>query len=131
LLYALEQGPTEKAIIDACIAQRRPLPEAIANAPSLLQGLEQFYEAFMRLSTCRQLGYGAEGPIPWWCVALYARERDYDEEEQYELEHHVSEMDTVYLTHRAKAVKKAASKPPAAKDGKTRTAVKKTYMKKS
>lgn len=115
----LEQGPTEKAIIDACIRERRPLPAAILNAPALELGLELYYAGFMDLTTDRSIGYG-EGPIPWSSVERYCDRHDIDDEQREDFHYHVRRLDNAYLEHRAKqskveskATAKSASKRPA------------------
>lgn len=92
MLYCLEQGPTEQAIITACIRDRMPLPERIANAPALFLGLELYYGAFADLNTCR-----AEGPISWLTIDEYAQRRGLCGEQKEDLFFFVREMDNAYL----------------------------------
>jgi hypothetical protein len=80
----LEQGPTEKTIIETCIRERRPLPDAIAKAPQLFMGLELYYVAYLDLSSCRSIGM-AEGPIPWLAIYDYAQRLGMDEEQRDDL----------------------------------------------
>lgn len=112
----LQQGPNEKTIVDACIRERRPLPNAIANAPALALGLELFYSAFMDLTTDRAIGYG-EGPIPWSSVDRYCQRHAIRGEQREDVHYHVRRMDAVYLEHRAEQARlesaKTAGKSPA------------------
>jgi hypothetical protein len=50
-------------------ADRKPAPAAIANAPSLLPGLQWYFKAFLDLSTCRSGG----GGIPWTAMHDWGR----------------------------------------------------------
>ncbi len=83
MLYELEQGPTEVAILKQCKRFKQPIPVAIANAPSLLPGLEFYYGGFQDLTTCRSPGGMSEGAIPWtvkhqWCDRnnVYGEQRE-------------------------------------------------------
>ena len=73
-----------------------PLPEKLANAPSILPGLEIYYQAFWDLSTTRQHGMGL-GPIPWDKVEEYADRGLYNEEQRSALHFYIQRMDTLYL----------------------------------
>lgn len=59
----------------------------------------------MKLTTCRELGYGAEGPIPWTALRHYAEVYGYDGDEFEEFEYHVGALDVAYLVYRAETVK--------------------------
>lgn len=100
MLYTLEQGRDEKDIIKQCVARKLPLPNKIANAPQLLQGLELFYIAFMDLNSCRSMGFG-EGPIPWTAIRQMADEElGLVEEQRSDLFFHIAKMDSAYLKFR-------------------------------
>lgn len=116
LLYWLEQGPTEKAILQACARERRPPPARIANAPDLLPGLELFYLAFMDLTSCRGQGYGTEGPISWLTIDDYAARCGYLGEQREDLIYHMQRMDAEYLKYKTKKLE--AANKPAPKKGK-------------
>lgn len=111
----MEQGPTEKAIIQACVRDRTPLPARIANAPELFLGNELYYAAFLDLTSCRTQGYGTEGPISWLTIDEYADRRGIEGEQREDLFHHVSFMDAAYLEFKAK---KLEPKTPPKKAGK-------------
>jgi len=105
LLYALEQGPTERFIIQQCFQQKLPLPDRIKNAPELLLGLEIFYMAFMDLTSCRGQGYGTEGPISWLSINEYCVIHGIIGEQRDDLIYHVQKMDEAYLKFKAKKLK--------------------------
>jgi hypothetical protein len=101
----LEQGPTEKFIIQQCAQQRLPLPEKIANAPELLIGLEFFYMAFLDLTTCRGTGYDTEGPISWLAIKEWADSNEVEGEQREDLFYYINELDKAYLDFKAKKLK--------------------------
>lgn len=82
----MKYGANAKSIIDAANERGVPVPKSIAEAP-LPEGEYQIrlFEAFEQLSTCRQLGMGAIGPIPWSAIDQYAvRMEIQDDELAYE-----------------------------------------------
>lgn len=69
-------------------------------------GLDFYVAAFYELSTCRQIGMGGVGPIPWTAIAEYSRLML--EPEDFETFHYLMRvLDGIYLEH---ANKKVASK---------------------
>jgi len=81
-----------------------PIPDAILNAPLLPRYLEFFYDAFNRLSTCRQIGM-AEGPIPITAILEYGRFYDCDHTLLDDLIYHVMKLDEVYFEHQKRQSK--------------------------
>lgn len=106
----LEQGPTEKVILDQCYRQGLPLPLSIQNAPDLTRGLELYYRAFFDLSTCRSGIHGTEGPIQWTAIIQWATVYGLSEEQREDLVHHIGQMDEVYLKFKAKKMTAAAKR---------------------
>lgn len=53
-----------------------PIPDAIANAPDLQDGLDLYLNAFIELSTCRP----PDGYIPWTAIVDYCRAYEFDRE---------------------------------------------------
>jgi hypothetical protein len=113
LRYVLEQGPTEKNIIEQCIRYRQPLPDKIANAPRLLLGLEMFYVAFADLTTCRYPGDKIDGRISWKAITDWCDAFGIVGEQREDVYHHIFKMDEVYLDHQLAKYKAAQPKPPA------------------
>lgn len=112
-MYCLEQGPTERTIIEQCARQHLPLPERIANAPELLPGLEFYYGAFLDCSTCRSYGGGSEGPIPWLAVDDYIGRKGIIGEQAEDVFYHVQQLDNAYRDFKnKKAEAKAPKKSP-------------------
>lgn len=99
MLYYLEQGPTEQAIIRAAKQQDMPLPDAIKNAPELTFGLELYYRAFLDLTTTRMQ---IEGPISWLAMMKWAEVNELEPEQIDALTYHISRMDSVYIAHHVK-----------------------------
>lgn len=93
----LEQGPVERKIIETSIRSHMPLPPKIANAPVLLQGLSFFYEAFLDLTTTRQLYESGEGPISWLAINAYCNHYGIVGEQREDMEIILAKMDGEYL----------------------------------
>jgi hypothetical protein len=110
LLYFLEQGPTEKAILEVCARQGSPYPERIKNAPEVEDGLVLYWLAFLDLTTCRQPGYGMEGPITWLVIAEYADRTGFEGEQREDLFYLMQKMDAAYIDFNAKKINKATPK---------------------
>lgn len=85
----------EKGLIEAAIRRRQPLPDAIAGAPQMLWGLEAYYDAFVELSTDRQIG----GPIPWSSIDRYACRHGIEGESFEYLLRMVRALDDTFLAH--------------------------------
>lgn len=91
-------GKAEQQVIETCKKRGQPLPESFLNAPSLYFGLNEYYSAFWRLHTDRQIGMGI-GPIPWASIERYADRENMDDEELERFEVLIRAMDNVYLEH--------------------------------
>lgn len=85
------------------------MPDRIANAPELLPWLNQEYEAFFELSTCR-----VEGVIPWTALYAYASVHGFTDtpESLARFTWLIRAMDKAYIE------KKAAAKPLPTGEGK-------------
>lgn len=92
-------GVSEKTIIDQAKAQRLPIPPRILDAPFLHMGLEWVYQAFGKLTTCRQLGMGSPGPIPWTAMNDFCIANGVTEDDQEEFEYLIEKMDDAYIKH--------------------------------
>lgn len=93
-------------------ADRKPVPSAIANAPSLLPGLQWYFKAFLDLSSCR----GGGGSIPWTAMHDWGRIHGItvDAVEFDRFVALVKAMDVSYLEfHKAKEDTEAKRKPKA------------------
>lgn len=72
--------------------------------------LNAIYVAFWELSTCRAMGMGAVGPIPWDKKLQYAIDAGYDDEESREFFIFlVTALDDEYLAMQANEAKKASA----------------------
>lgn len=60
-------------------------------------GLALYYEAFFDLTTCRGMGFGSVGPIPWTAIVEYARFYRFDEEQTDALLFYVRRLDDVVI----------------------------------
>lgn len=79
----------------------QPLPQRIQNAPSMAFGMHLYFNAFLELSSCRQMGM-ALGPIPWTAVNDYALYMDLDEDQHEDLHFFVRELDNEYVKYQSK-----------------------------
>jgi len=105
LLYSIDQGPQECKIIQQCLRERLPFPQAIQNAPQLQMGLELFFDAFLDLDGDRPPGW-TTSPIPWAVVKDYAKAYNITGEQRDDLVFFVRRMDRAYLGHLEKKAKK-------------------------
>jgi hypothetical protein len=106
----------EQVIIESCIKRRQPLPEAIANAPTIHRGLEPYYVAFWELSTCRGSGFGA-GPIPWLAINEYADREGWAGERYEDLVDFVRALDRTFLAYQREKEKEKADADEARRHG--------------
>lgn len=104
----MEQGATEKFIIQQCVQQKLPLPARIANAPELMLGSEFYFLAFLELTTCRN---SADGVVSWLAIKAWADEYEISGEQREDLFHHVQAMDAAYMKHRADKLQAKARSP--------------------
>lgn len=77
-------------------------PKPIQDAPDLLPGLDWYLRAFYELSTCRPIGYGAVGSIPWTAIVQYGHLHGLGGEALEDLVFLVRELDSEYLERQAK-----------------------------
>lgn len=103
----------EQAIIQDCMRNRRPLPQKIAEAPELYDGLLLFFQGFHELSSCRQLGESI-GPIPWLAINQYCAYHGIVDEQREDFEWFISRLDAEYLTY-ARNKSKPKNPSPATK----------------
>lgn len=75
-------GPNADKIAAAAKESGAPVPKAILEAPALEDDYQaRVLDAFWKLSTCRSLGMGAPGPIPWTAAKDFAHENGFDSDE--------------------------------------------------
>lgn len=86
-------GEMEKGIIKSFNAARKPLPDKVANAPSITLGTELYWEAFLMLGASRV----PDGFIPVSEMILYANELGiYDEVDREDFLMIIRELDIKY-----------------------------------
>lgn len=107
LTYGFKHSANEQKLIEACYAQRRPLPDFVRDAPELLPGLEFYFNAFLALTTCRINGFGM-GQIPWTAVNDYCKAYGINDEQREDLQYIIRKMDEEYI--KLLAPKKGKSK---------------------
>ena len=90
--------------MEQCLRENIPFPDKIANAPSLLAGLELYYLGFMALSDSRQMGMGV-GSISRKTIHDYCEAYEIVGDQKEEMHHHIKEMDSAYLEFQNKKKK--------------------------
>ena len=68
-----------------------------ANEEELLPGLALYLLAFYDLCSCRQMGFGAVGPIDYISIRNYAIINEFDEEQTTALHYYMNHMDAAFL----------------------------------
>lgn len=79
--------------MEQCLREKIPFPQAIQNAPTLLQGLELFFVGFKDLANDRSSG----GVITWSVIHEYSKNLGLGEEQKEAMHYHIQEMDNAYL----------------------------------
>lgn len=76
----MEHGKYVETILKQCKYEGRDpsTVKFLREAPTLLPGLDLYYNAFWELTSCRQIGMGV-GPIPWTAVEAYGHSNGFDE----------------------------------------------------
>lgn len=73
------------------------LPEWYLSRPDLLPGQEFYLQAFDRLTTCRPIGSGAIGRIPWTATVKYGEVYEMDFYEFQTFQYLMERLDTEYI----------------------------------
>lgn len=69
----------------------------MADAPELPAHLRAYLRAYNELDTCRPLGFGAVGPIPWTAIDAYGVRHGYEGDDFDDLVFAIRAMDTAAL----------------------------------
>lgn len=102
----MEQGETEAKIVAQAKKMKMPLPEAIANKPTVSEGLGFYWEAFSELTSDRGIGMG-EGPIRWTAIDAYGYRYGVWGDDFDRLVTIIRCLDSVYLQQRIKKNEKS------------------------
>lgn len=70
-------GKDEDKLSRLAAKRGQSAPDLVANAPDLPAHLRAYLRAYNELDTCRALGFGAVGPIPWTAIDCYAARHGY------------------------------------------------------
>jgi hypothetical protein len=106
----MKHGQHEARIAEQARRMGMPLPDAIANKPELVLGLEMYWRAFWELSTDRAIGM-AEGPIPWSSMNRYAIRYGLHDEDYDRFVLIIKGMDREYIGYRNAENNKKTRKP--------------------
>lgn len=110
LIYHLEQGRTEKKILELAMRNNMPVPESIVNAPELLAGDDLFFIGYLELNTCRSIGM-AEGPIPWTAIREYCFVHEISGELLEDFMYVIKTVDVEIRNYQAQKQKDESDKP--------------------
>lgn len=79
------------------LSRGREAPDWYLSRPELWPGQEFYLTAFDRLTTCRPLGSGGIGRIPWTAIVKYSEVHGMDFYELQTFQYLMERMDTVYI----------------------------------
>lgn len=105
MLYTLELGPIEQGIIGQAVRTGQPLPDRIAQAPTLRLGLGFYLQAFFDLDSERTHSSNGLSRIPWHAIQFYATHFNLNDEQRFRLGHFIRAMDAAHLTRLADELK--------------------------
>lgn len=74
----------------------------------------------MELTSCRGLGYGAIGPIPWLAIQTYCDVHDIAGEQREDVFYHVQRLDKTYMDWQTDKAEKERKKSEQAAKTKTK-----------
>lgn len=109
MFYLLDLGPIEQNIAKQAMRFGEPLPERIANAPELINGLQVYLQAFLDLDAERNHALSLS-PIPWASINEYSKAYEFDEEQTEDLLYFIRKMDNEHLKRLSKRQPKAGKK---------------------
>jgi hypothetical protein len=92
----------EEQIYKEHIQHGVPLPDKIANAPTLFEGLGFFYNAFFELLTCRT----SNNVIPYMAIEEYANINEIEGQMKTDLHFFVRQLDNTYSDYQDKKRKR-------------------------
>ena len=88
-------------------------PEAarrLFRVPEVPEGWASFLNAYGELQTCRPLGFGGFGPIPWTAIARWADAHGLDADERQTLTRVIRALDGVFLEDQGRKEHKDAAR---------------------
>ncbi len=89
-------GPIEQNIAKQAFRAGAPMPDRIANAPTLQIGLQLYLQAFFDLDAERSHAM-AVTPIPWTSICAYAFAHNLDDEQREDLLFLVRRLDNAHM----------------------------------
>jgi len=87
----------------------------LASAPQLWSVCIHYWEAYQRLTTCRQMNMGGPGAIPWTAIDAYATRYQYVGPDYDALLYYVELLDGIYLQSQASPDRPRGKRPPKGK----------------
>lgn len=109
MVWELEYSDKEFSI-QARLAKGLPEPEWVQEEPIEQRGDDFYLTAFYQLSSDRQFGGNAPGPIPWSSIVQYADRRGLDPDVSIAFEHIIRAIDDTYIKWACNKIKKETPK---------------------
>ena len=108
LEWSVNKAESSQKVYQAAIDKGLEPPESCIP-PYLPEHLDHYMNAYWQLSTCRALGPGGVGPIPWWVIDHYAERTGIHNEILYDdFMFYMTAMDNAYLSIQAETIEKQA-----------------------
>jgi len=95
LRYGEVAGKVSRVAKSRGVARKSILPPE----PELAPGLDFYLAAWISLDSCRPVGFGSVGRIPWTALAQFAEHYDLEEDDLEDLEVYIGAMDQVYFKY--------------------------------
>lgn len=96
MFYVLELGEIEQNLVKQAIREGQPIPERIANRPTIEPGSELYLQAFFDLDSERSHQYNYTS-IPFLAIVNYASYLGVDAETADDLVYYVREIDREHI----------------------------------
>lgn len=77
----------------------RGVPPQFEDPPTALEGQDFFLKIWYELNSCRQLGMGAPGSIPWTAINDWCHINRIDDDQREDVFYMVRALDNAYLQH--------------------------------
>lgn len=97
-MWEIQHGNDYKKHFEIAKKHNIKLPESMINMPTLPHYLLWIKEAFISLSTCRQIGFGV-GQIPWTALKQYTDHLELSYEEFLYFEKMIYGIDNAYVDY--------------------------------
>lgn len=112
MIWGLRHGRAYATSYGTMLINKMDVPDEWVNPPVIPRHLLWVRDAFYKLATCRETGFGV-GRIPWTAIIKYAEYMGLDENETYRFENIILSLDVEvckYIDEKQKAEAKKKNK---------------------